>query len=658
MVRSTWADDDSSFQDTENASDLGVLSLLTSDWDTSEPSADEILETQIEKTLTYADDAIVRQHEIDAARAWITDTGVDEQWKDELWDVIHSDTPNQDDLVRLCASIRQVSEMREGISGRTCNLRWNATYRAEYELYVTLGEVDRYWHHYLHVLEFGKVRPFTGSGFVLPFQTPQFIAMAKRLQAGKNKAESSSSPLSKLSIPCSTKLTNRLAAYAKTFESLGEGERNNRAFNHAGNLWGYEDEFGNGPTWDDVVFEMRQWNLSNNPPLSDAELLKAIDSSRKNGTPRAKKAPSEDYRQNDILRIDFDSMNTSKAETVKATGSESNLSKNDLSKSNPVQVISLADLVARHPERREVMIEGLLRRGETLNIIASPKVGKTWLTAGLVFAVSNGTEWLGLSCKQGRVLVVDCELHGEELAWRYGRVAVALSLSLNGIDLLPLRGTGVTIDRLSAAIEMASSLGCDLIVLDALYRLLPDGSNENDNFKMMEVYNVIDRIAKHTGASVVVVHHSSKGDQSTKGVTDVGAGAGSISRAADSHLTLRPHELANCAVVEAVTRSFPSPRPLTIRFDFPVWSATHIEPKVKQSRPDHRSKQDAETKEAVLKALSGGGWLSTYDIRTKTGFGESRIVRALSVLLCDQVETKQVRNKRTKQISTKYKAKS
>jgi RecA-family ATPase len=66
--------------------------------------------------------------------------------------------------------------------------------------------------------------------------------------------------------------------------------------------------------------------------------------------------------------------------------------------------------------------------------------------------------------------------------------------------------------------------------------------SENDNASMAAVYNAIDRYADRLGCCFVAIHHASKGSQAEKSVTDVGAGAGSMSRAADTHLILRPHE--------------------------------------------------------------------------------------------------------------------
>ncbi|MGI6417616.1 MAG: hypothetical protein ACOX1P_18335 [Thermoguttaceae bacterium] len=61
--------------------------------------------------------------------------------------------------------------------------------------------------------------------------------------------------------------------------------------------------------------------------------------------------------------------------------------------------------------------------------------------------------------------------------------------------------------------------------------------SENDNAAIMSLYNVIDGYAARLNTAWVNVHHASKGDQSGKGTTDVGSGAGAQSRAADTHLS-------------------------------------------------------------------------------------------------------------------------
>jgi hypothetical protein len=71
--------------------------------------------------------------------------------------------------------------------------------------------------------------------------------------------------------------------------------------------------------------------------------------------------------------------------------------------------------------------------------------------------------------------------------------------------------------------------------------------------------------------SFVLIHHTSKGNQSQKELTDVGAGAGAQSRATDTHVILRRHEESDAVVLEAAVRSWPPVPPRCLRWAFPVW---------------------------------------------------------------------------------------
>ena len=126
-----------------------------------------------------------------------------------------------------------------------------------------------------------------------------------------------------------------------------------------------------------------------------------------------------------------------------------------------------------------------------------------------------------------------------------------------------------------------------MIVLDAFYRFLPRDADENSNADISSMYNIIDAIADRLGCCFVLIHHSSKGSQSGKSLTDVGAGAGAQSRASDTHLILRAHEQENCFVLEAAARTWPTPKPICLRWQFPVFTpAPDLDPALlKPDRP-------------------------------------------------------------------------
>ena len=239
--------------------------------------------------------------------------------------------------------------------------------------------------------------------------------------------------------------------------------------------------------------------------------------------------------------------------------------------------IPLGTLKKRFPEMRPVLIDGFLRIGETMNIIAAPKTGKSWLVTQLCVCVASGTDWFGHVCTPGRVLVIDNELHEETSANRIPLVVDAMrraNPSLPNvddmIDVWNLRGKWKSIADLSVWLPRFREAGYRMIVIDAFYRALPKDTDENDNGSIASIYNLIDTFAKQVGCSFVLIHHTSKGNQSQKSITDVGAGAGSQSRAADTHLILREHKDDGFLVLEAVVRSFPRQEPIVLQKAFPL----------------------------------------------------------------------------------------
>jgi len=136
-------------------------------------------------------------------------------------------------------------------------------------------------------------------------------------------------------------------------------------------------------------------------------------------------------------------------------------------------------------------------------------------------------------------------------------------------------------------------------VLDALYRFWPPEASENDNAAVAGFYNVIDSLADRLNCCFVLIHHTSKGSQAGKSITDVGAGAGAISRAADCHLTLIAHEADTSkfpvVVLDAGPRSWPPVEPVCLRFIWPIWTAApELDPTaLKPDRPRRRKTETA-----------------------------------------------------------------
>ncbi|HEV7299818.1 MAG TPA: AAA family ATPase [Tepidisphaeraceae bacterium] len=259
--------------------------------------------------------------------------------------------------------------------------------------------------------------------------------------------------------------------------------------------------------------------------------------------------------------------------------------------------IGIGQLMDACPDLRAMVIDGLLRRGETMNVISAPKIGKSWLTLHIALCIVTGTPIFGLyRVARGRVLLLDNELHRETLAKRVKIVADAMCLPRDRYehDLIvqPMRGQLRDWQQLRGYFASVPPGHFALIICDAFYRFMPADSDENDNGTMASVYNLIDAFAEQTGASFVLVHHSSKGVQSDKSVTDVGAGAGAQSRATDTHLILRHHENDGVVVLDAAVRSWKPIEAVCLRWDFPLWrTAPGEDPTLlRRSRPRKEAK--------------------------------------------------------------------
>jgi virulence-associated protein VagC len=277
-----------------------------------------------------------------------------------------------------------------------------------------------------------------------------------------------------------------------------------------------------------------------------------------------------------------------------------------------------------------------------MNIIAAPKEGKSWMVYGMALSVASGLNWLGFKTNPGKVLLIDNELHPSELSFRLTQAANSMMLDASdlGDSLIvePLRGTWPDINSIDEILRQNyAKEDISLIVLDAYYRLLPGGTSENDNAGVTLIFNQLDKIAARHQCSIALVHHASKGDQSGKALTDVGSGAGALTRAADTHLVIRPHEQEELAVMEAVCRSHRQPKPMTIRFDFPSWRHEEsVEPEVRVPKTDgdrKQTKRDSEADAAVIGCLHELTEAHARDIRNHTGMSPDRITKAITRLL-------------------------
>jgi len=270
--------------------------------------------------------------------------------------------------------------------------------------------------------------------------------------------------------------------------------------------------------------------------------------------------------------------------------------------------VDAADFLAVPLAMADPIVAGLLRRGETATIVSSSKARKSWTVLDLALAVALGRFWFGLSCRHGRVLLIDCELHLATLQHRILAVLRAMGVDPEAVrgrlQVAAWRAHTVTLEGLTGYLAGIRPGDFDLIVADPIYKLYPKGFDENSNAEMAELFGNFTALAERAQAALMLVCHSPKGDTAARATIDLVSGAGSAGRAVDVAVALRAHEAgepgAPVIVRESITRSFPDLPPACFRWDHPRWiAAPDLDPADLKRAGGRRGKKAAKPAEPV-----------------------------------------------------------
>ena len=203
---------------------------------------------------------------------------------------------------------------------------------------------------------------------------------------------------------------------------------------------------------------------------------------------------------------------------------------------------SLRELVSENCDSRKPVVDGLLRPGETMNIIAPPGTGKSRLALALAVSVAAGIPWIGRRCERGKVLVVSTDLSERMLTERMSRELERLhpdvrEAALANIDILGMNREGRLPASLERCLNLASSKDYSLIVVDSLNGLMDDDNRLERRGEALAVYDAIDEFAVEKNCAFVLVQH--KPTERTADIIDDLASAWTTI-AADSNLVLLP----------------------------------------------------------------------------------------------------------------------
>ena len=229
------------------------------------------------------------------------------------------------------------------------------------------------------------------------------------------------------------------------------------------------------------------------------------------------------------------------------------------------------------PPYPDVLIEGLLRKGEMIIMGGEAKNYKSWARADMLYCIGNGFDWLGFPCHQGQVFHLDFECFKADVWQRFNAVHQSYCQdgfkgSLSNIHWSALREAKLPRPfKASDLAELPLFLGQDaycVLSLDPIYQLL-GGKGESDPAAVFELLRQLLSVGDSLRSAVAIVQHFAKGDQSIKKAQDRLSGSSVWSRFPDAVMTFTGLKEKDTYSCEFTVRSFKPIESFAVRWQFP-----------------------------------------------------------------------------------------
>lgn len=203
--------------------------------------------------------------------------------------------------------------------------------------------------------------------------------------------------------------------------------------------------------------------------------------------------------------------------------------------------VSYASVMHNLPPLKPELIPGVLRVGHKMLLAGPSKAGKSFLLINLCISIAEGIEWLGMQCKQGRVLYVNLELDSDSCFHRVAEIYKKLGIEPKypqNLQIWNLRGHAVPMNRLAPLlIQRFKEKHYEAVVIDPIYKVIT--GDENNATEMSQFCSYFDQVATEMGVSVIYCHHHSKGAAGKyANAADRSSGSGVFARDPDAILDL------------------------------------------------------------------------------------------------------------------------
>jgi 5S rRNA maturation endonuclease (ribonuclease M5) len=206
----------------------------------------------------------------------------------------------------------------------------------------------------------------------------------------------------------------------------------------------------------------------------------------------------------------------------------------------------------------EFLIDQLLPEKAFTMMYGSPGSGKSFLAIDMALSVANGVPWQGYETKRGAVLYIAGEgVGGFAKRWKAWSKHKGmdktpdmhvLPVAVNFMDEEEITRLLYTIDRLDKQFSM--------VVVDTVHRSM-HGAEENSASEMARFIDACDTIQRHTGGTMLAVHHSGK--NSAQGARGSNSLLGAVSTSlmvgkSDDIVTLRVEKQKDAEPIEGDLR--------------------------------------------------------------------------------------------------------
>lgn len=251
--------------------------------------------------------------------------------------------------------------------------------------------------------------------------------------------------------------------------------------------------------------------------LGEVEIRATIQSAAGAGTANPKSAPLPDRPMAPAAHV---AAATNGEALPPQDGDEQDELRPPLGEQLAAYLRSASDLVNMPPPTW--LIDDVLGASTLAVLYGKPGSGKSFLALDWALCVAAGMPWNGREVRSGPVLYVAAEGVGG-LGIRIRAWAETFKVTMAEIDDIQFFPRAINLldaERRQGLIEMAMTVGPTLVIIDTLARSMV-GGDENSTRDVGLAIATADEVKDKTGATVLVVHHTSKGGETYRGSSSI-----------------------------------------------------------------------------------------------------------------------------------------